>query len=187
MDENVKMILDEAEDLMKKSLVHLESELNKIRAGKANPVMLDGLRAEYYGAPTPLNQLASISAQDARMLVIQPFDKKSIAAIERSIKEANLGFNPQNDGIVIRIPVPIASEERRRQLVKQARDEGENAKIAMRNVRRDHNDMIKKLKDEKVSEDEIKTGEAKMQDITNAYIAKVEEVLKKKEAEIMTI
>lgn len=181
------MILDEAEDLMKKSLIHLEAELHKIRAGKANPVMLDGLRADYYGAPTPLNQLATITAQDARMLVIQPFDKKSINAIERSIKEANLGFNPQNDGIVIRIPVPIASEERRRQLVKQARDEGENAKIAMRNVRRDHNDMIKKLKEEKVSEDQIKTGETKMQDITNAFIAKVEEVLKKKEAEIMTI
>lgn len=181
------MILEEAEDLMKKSLIHLESELHKIRAGKANPVMLDGVRAEYYGALTPLNQLATISAQDARMLVIQPFDKKSIAIIERAIKEANLGFNPQNDGIVIRIPVPIASEERRRQLVKQARDAGEDAKIAMRNVRRDHNDMIKKLKEEKVSEDQIKTGEAKMQDITNAFIAKVEDVLKKKEAEIMTI
>mgnify|MGYP003945353573 FL=1 len=172
---------------MRKTLVHLDTELNKIRAGKANPAMLDGLRAEYYGALTPLNQLASISAQDARMLVIQPFDRKSIAVIERSIKEANLGFNPQNDGNVIRIPVPIASEERRRQLVKQSRDEGENSKIAMRNIRRDHNDMIKKLKDEKVSEDEIKAGEAKMQDITNASIAKVEEVLKKKEAEIMTI
>jgi ribosome recycling factor len=187
MDENVKMILDEAEEMMRKTLVHLDTELNKIRAGKANPAMLDGLRAEYYGALTPLNQLASISAQDARMLVIQPFDRKSIATIERSIKEANLGFNPQNDGNVIRIPVPIASEERRRQLVKQARDEGENAKIAMRNIRRDHNDMIKKLKDEKVSEDEIKTGEAKMQEITNSSIARVEEVLKKKEAEIMTI
>ena len=168
------MILDEAEEMMRKTLVHLDTELNKIRAGKANPAMLDGLRAEYYGALTPL------------MLVIQPFDRKSIATIERSIKEANLGFNPQNDGNVIRIPVPIASEERRRNLVKQARDEGENAKIAMRNIRRDHNDMIKKLKDEKVSEDEIKNGEAKMQEITNGSIAKVEEVLKKKEAEIMT-
>lgn len=187
MDENVKMVLDEAEDLMKKSLHHLEIELHKIRAGKANPVMLDGIKADYYGAPTPLNQLATISAQDARMLVIQPFDKKSISAIERAIQEANLGFNPQNDGIVIRIPIPIASEERRRQLVKQARDEGENAKIALRNVRRDHNEMIKKLKEEKVSEDEIKNGEIKMQDLTNGFIAKVEEVLKKKEAEIMTI
>ncbi|MFM2375665.1 MAG: hypothetical protein RLZZ165_762 [Bacteroidota bacterium] len=187
MDENVKMILEEAEDLMKKTLHHLDLELNKIRAGKANPAMLDGLRAEYYGAPTPLNQLATISAQDARMLVIQPFDRKSIAAIERSIKEANLGFNPQNDGIVIRIPIPITSEERRRQLSRQATGEGEEAKIAIRSIRRDHNEMIKKLKEEKISEDEIKSGEAKMQDITNSYIAKVDEVLKKKEAEIMTI
>lgn len=187
MDENVKFILEEAEDTMKKSMLHLESELNKIRAGKANPVMLDGVKAEYYGASTPLNQLATISAQDARMLVIQPFDRKSIAIIERAIKEANLGFNPQNDGIVIRIPIPIASEERRKQLVKQTKDEGENAKIAIRNVRRDHNEMIKKLKDEKVSEDQIKTGEARVQEITNAYIAKVDETLRKKEAEIMTI
>jgi ribosome recycling factor len=187
MDENVKMILEEAEDLMKKTLHHLDLELHKIRAGKANPAMLDGLRAEYYGAPTPLNQLATISAQDARMLVIQPFDRKCIAAIERSIKEANLGFNPQNDGIVIRIPIPITSEERRRQLSRQANGEGEEAKIAIRSIRRDHNEMIKKLKEDKVSEDEIKTGEAKMQDITNSYIARVDEVLKKKEAEIMTI
>lgn len=187
MDENISMILEEAEDLMKKTMHHLDAELHKIRAGKANPAMLDGLRADYYGAPTPLNQLATISAQDARMLVLQPFDRKSIALIERAIKEANLGFNPQNDGIVIRIPIPIASEERRRQLVKQAKDQGEDAKIAIRSIRRDHNDMIKKLKEEKVSEDQIKTGEAKMQEVTNTYIAKVDETLRKKEAEIMTI
>jgi ribosome recycling factor len=149
--------------------------------------MLDSVRVEYYGAPTPLNQLSTVSAQDARMLVIQPFDRKSIAAIERAIKEANLGFNPQNDGIVIRIPIPALNEERRRQLVKQAKDECEDSKIAIRKVRQHHNEELKKLKNEGISEDSIKTAEAKVQEYTNAFVAKVDEILRKKEAEIMTI
>ncbi len=187
MEELVQMILESADGLMKDSIKHLESELLKIRAGKANPVMLDGIRAEYYGAQTPLQQLASVSAQDARMLVIQPFDRKSITAIERAIQEANLGFNPSNDGDVIRIPIPQLTEDRRRQLVKQAKSECENAKIALRNIRRDHNDQLKKLKDDNVSEDQIKLGEGKVQDLTNAFSTKCDEILKKKEGEIMTI
>lgn len=187
MEELVQMVLDSAEEMMQASLKHLDSELLKIRAGKANPVMLDGIRPEYYGTPTPLQQLASVSAQDARMLVVQPFDKKSINAIERAIIEANLGFNPSNDGNVIRIPIPQLNEERRRQLVRQAKDECENSKIAIRNIRRDHNDQLKKLKDESVSEDQIKLGESNIQDLTNAFSAKIDEILKKKEGEIMTI
>ena len=187
MEELVQMVLESAEEMMQASLTHLDAELLKIRAGKANPVMLDGIRAEYYGAMTPLQQLASVAAQDARMLVIQPFDKKSINAIERAIQEANLGFNPSNDGNIIRIPIPQLNEERRRQLVKQAKEECESAKVGIRNVRRDHNDQLKKLKDESVSEDQIKLGETKVQELTNSFSAKADEILKKKEAEIMTI
>jgi ribosome recycling factor len=187
MEEEVKIIVESAEELMEKSVEHLDQELLKIRAGKANPVMLDGLRVDYYGAPTPLVQLAGVSAQDARMLVVSPYDRKSIQAIERAIIEANLGFNPQNDGIVIRIPIPQLSEERRKQLVKQARDEGEHAKIAVRNIRRDHNDQLKKLKDEHVSEDQIKLGETKVQEVTDTYVHRIDDILKKKEGEIMTI
>lgn len=187
MEELVQIIVESAEELMKDSIAHLESELLKIRAGKANPVMLDGIRPEYYGAQTPLQQLATVSAQDARMLLIQPFDKKSIPAIERAIQEANLGFNPSNDGNVIRIPIPQLNEERRRQLARQAKDECENAKIALRNVRRDHNDQLKKLKEESVSEDQIKLGETNVQELTNSFSSKCDEILKKKEGEIMTI
>jgi ribosome recycling factor len=172
---------------MRKSVHHLETELQKIRAGKASPIMLDGVRVEYYGSPTPLAQLSTVQAQDARMLVIQPFDRKSIAAIERAIKEANLGFNPSNDGNVIRIPIPALNEDRRKQLVKQAKDEGEDAKIAIRKVRQNHNEELKKLKADGISEDSIKTAEAKVQEYTNAFVAKVDEILRKKEAEIMTI
>lgn len=187
MDENIKMILDDADSHMEKAVVHLENELQKVRAGKANPVMLDGLRVEYYGAPTPLNQVANISAPEARLLVIQPFEKKMIHPIERAIKEANLGFNPQNDGSVIRIPIPPLSEERRKGLVKQAKDEGEKAKIAVRAIRRDSNEELKGLKKEGIPEDEIKAGETDMQKLTDAFIHKVDEVLRKKEHDIMTV
>ena len=181
------MILDDADSLMEKAVIHLESELQKVRAGKANPVMLDGLRVDYYGAPTALNQVANVSAPEARLLVIQPFEKKMIHPIERAINEANLGFNPQNDGIVIRISIPPLSEERRKTLVKQAKDEGEKAKVAVRNIRRENNDALKALKKDAVPEDEIKNGEADMQKLTDVFIHKIDEVLKKKEQEIMTV
>lgn len=187
MDEMVEMILESAEESMGKAIEHLERELLKIRAGKANPVMLQGVRVEYYGAMTPLNQLASVSAPDARTIMVQPFDKGALREIEKAIIEANLGFNPQNDGTVIRVPVPQLTEERRRDLVKQAKNEGENCKISIRNIRRDHNDQLKKLKDENVSEDQIKNGEGEVQKVTNKYGDKVDAVIKKKEEDIMTI
>lgn len=187
MHEDVALVLDSAEDSMKKSVVHLKSELQKLQAGKANPVMLAGVKADYYGAPTPIEQMSSVLASDARTLTITPFEKKSLAAIEKAIIAANLGFNPQNDGTVIRINIPMLTEERRRELVKRSKDEGENAKISIRNIRREHNSELKKLKDDGVSEDMIKGGEDDIQKLTDRYVAKVDEVIKAKEAEVMTI
>lgn len=187
MHEDVAFILESAEEGMQNSVTHLDKELTKIRAGKANPVMLQGVRVEYYGAPTPINQVASIVAEDARTLRVTPFDKSALSAIERGIVEANLGLNPQNDGIIIRIPIPMLTGERRQQLVKQAKAEGENAKVSIRNVRRDHNDQLKALKDDGVSEDQIKRGEDEVQKLTSKYSDKVDEVIKKKEEEITTI
>ena len=187
MDENIEFILESTEEDMKKALDHLDRVLLKIRAGKANPVMLAGVTAEYYGARTPLNQLASVTAPDGRTLLVQPFDKSSIGAIERGITEANLGLNPQNDGDRIIVPIPMLTEERRRDLVRQAKDEGETTKIAIRNTRRDSNSEVKKLKEEGVSEDEIKGGEESIQNLTNKFTAAVDDKLKQKEAEIMTI
>lgn len=187
MDENIAFILESAEDGMKHSVEHLERELLKIRAGKANPVMLDGVRVDYFGAMTPLNQLASVSSEDARTLLVRPFDRKELPKIERAIIEANLGFNPQNDGTNIRIPIPMLTEDRRKQLTRQAKEEAENGKISIRNVRRDHNQELKKLKDDGVSEDMIKDGEASIQELTNKYSSQVDEIMKIKEAEIMTV
>lgn len=185
--EEIELILESAEEGMAKSVTHLESELLKIRAGKANPVMLKGVMVQYYGASTPLNQVASVVAEDPRTLKVTPFDKGALHNIERGIIEANLGFNPQNDGLVIRVPIPLLTEERRKQLGRQAREEGENAKISIRNVRRDHNDLLKKLKGEGVSEDMIKSAEDEVQKSTNKYSDQVDAILKIKEEEIMTI
>ena len=187
MHEDVAMILEMAEDGMQNSIQHLDRELVKIRAGKANPVMLNGVRVDYYGSQTPINQVASVVAEDARTLRVTPFDKSSLSAIERAIIEANLGLNPQNDGTIIRIPIPQLTGDRRRDLVKQAKAEGEAAKISIRNVRRDHNDQLKKLKDDGVSEDQIKRGEEEVQKLTNKYSDRVDETIKKKEEEITTI
>ncbi len=187
MEEDVAMILEMAEDGMKNSVFHLDKELVKIRAGKANPVMLNGVMVDYYGAKTPINQVASVVAEDARTLRVTPFDRSALQAIERGIIEANLGLNPQNDGTIIRIPIPMLTGERRNQLVKQARSEGENAKISIRNVRRDHNDQMKKLKDDGISEDQIKRGEEEIQKLTNKFTDQVDTIIKKKEEEITTI
>lgn len=187
MDENVKIALGECEDAMSKAVSFLEKELVKIRAGKANPMMLDGLKVEYYGAQTPLNQVATVTATDPRLLVVRPFEKNMVGPIEKAIIEANLGFNPQNDGEQVRVPVPALTEERRRDLVKQCTGEGETVKVTIRNARRDANSFIKALKDEGVSEDMIKDGEAAVQKLTDKYSAQIDEMIKKKEAEIMTI
>lgn len=187
MHEDVQMILDMAKEAMEASITHLEKELTKIRAGKANPIMLEGVLVEYYGAMTPLNQLAAVSAPDARMLMVTPFDKGSVAAVEQAIVAANLGLNPSNDGAIIRVPVPALSEERRKDLAKAAGGEGENAKISIRSARKSANDELKELKDDGVSEDIIKGGEEQVQKLTNSYGDKVDAIIKKKEEDIMTI
>lgn len=187
MSELIKKQVNDAKANMDKAVEHADSELNKIRAGKASPSLLDDVKVDYYGTPTPLSQIGSVNTPDARTIVVQPWEKSLLGAIEKAIKEANLGLNPQNDGIIIRINVPPLTEERRRDLVKKAKGEAENGKIAIRNIRKDANEKIKKLKSEGVSEDEIKTGEAEVQKHTDAYIAKVDQLSEAKEKDIMTV
>lgn len=184
---DIKSILAHMEDLNQKAIAHLEAELNKIRAGKASPAMLDGVMVDYYGAMTPLSQVASINTPEARTLVIQPWEKSLIKAIEKAIIDSNLGLAPSNDGIMIRISVPPQSEDRRKDLVKRAKAEGEHAKVGIRNSRRDANDHIKKLQKAGLPEDLAKDGETKAQKITDDYIAKVDKHLEAKEKDIMTI
>lgn len=172
---------------MDKAIAHTDAELTKIRAGKASPSMLDDIVVEYYGTPTPLSQVGSVNTPDARTIVIQPWEKSLLNPIEKAIKEANLGVNPQNDGVIIRINVPPLTEERRRELVKKAKGEAENGKIAVRNIRKDANEKIKKLKSEGVSEDDIKVGEAEVQKLTDGYIVKVDQLSEAKEKDIMTV
>ncbi|MEM6260911.1 MAG: ribosome recycling factor [Bacteroidota bacterium] len=187
MDEQIKPVLDHAREQMEGSIEHFQKELTSIRAGKASPLMLDGLMVDYYGTDTPIAQVASVTASDARTLLIQPWEKKMLQVIEKKILQSNLGFTPSNDGEMIRISIPSLTEERRKQLVKQAKGEGENAKVSIRNARQDANHRLKKLKNESVSEDNIKEGEKLVQDLTNKYSNKVEEILGKKEEEIMTV
>jgi ribosome recycling factor len=184
---DIKSILDTMEEHMQKAITHLEVELNKIRAGKASPAMLDGVMVDYYGAMTPLSQVASINTPEARTLLIQPWEKSLIKNIEKAIIDSNLGLAPSNDGIMIRISVPPQSEDRRKDLLKRAKAEGEHAKVGIRNLRRDANDNIKKLQKAGLPEDLAKDGEAKSQKITDDYITKVDKHLEAKEKDIMTI
>lgn len=187
MSELIKKQVADAKGHMDKAIEHCDGELLKIRAGKASPSMLDDITVDYYGSPTPLNQVGSVNTPDARTIVVQPWEKSMLGPIEKAIMEANLGINPQNDGIIIRINVPPLTEERRRDLVKKAKAEAENGKIAIRNIRKDANEKIRKLKAEGVSEDEMKTGEAEVQKITDSYIAKVDTLSAAKEKDIMTV
>jgi ribosome recycling factor len=187
MTEESKMILEDAKEGMEKAVEHLEMAFKKIRAGKANPQMLLGVRADFYGSLTPIEQMANISTPDPRQIVVQPWDKSTLGPIEKAIMNANLGFNPQNDGELIRITVPPLTEERRFDLVKSAKNESENSKITIRNIRRSANDMAKELKDEGISEDEIKDVENEIQDLTNAFTAKTDALCAEKEKEIITI
>jgi ribosome recycling factor len=187
MSELIKKQVTDAKASMDRAIEHADNELNKIRAGKASPAMLDDVKVDYYGTPTALSQVGSINTPDARTIVIQPWEKSLLTAIEKAIKEANLGVNPQNDGIIIRINVPPLTEERRRDLVKKAKGEAENGKVAIRNIRKDANEKIKKLKPEGVSEDEIKVGEAEVQKLTDAYIIKIDLLSEAKEKDIMTV
>jgi ribosome recycling factor len=172
---------------MKKAIAHLETELIKIRAGKANPQMLDGLVVDYYGSPMPINQVANISVMDARTLTIQPWEKNMLQPIERSIIAANLGVTPQNDGLIIRLSLPPLTEERRKELVKRCQGEGEQSKVAIRNIRRDAIENIKKLQKNGLSEDAAKDAEADIQQLTDKFTAVVEKHLEAKEKEIMSI
>lgn len=187
MSELIKKQVTDAKAAMDRAIDHCDSELLKIRAGKANPSMLDDVFVDYYGTPTPLNQIGSVNTPDARTIVIQPWEKSLLTAIEKAIMEANLGVNPQNDGVIIRINVPPLTEERRRDLVKKAKAEAETGKIAIRNLRKDANEKIRKLKAEGVSEDEMKTGEGDIQKLTDAYIVKVDILSDAKEKDIMTV
>lgn len=187
MSELIKKQINDAKALMDKAVDHADNELNKIRAGKASPSMLDDIMVDYYGSPTPLSQVGSVNTPDARTIVVQPWEKSLLSPIEKAIMEANLGVNPQNDGTIIRINVPPLTEERRRDLVKKAKNEAENGKIAIRNIRKDTNEKIRKLKSEGVSEDEMKTGEAEVQKLTDAYITKIEGLSVAKEKDIMTV
>ena len=187
MTEEVDLIIEEAESSMKKAILHLEQELTKIRAGKANPTMLDGIQVDYYGAPTQISQVANIQVLDAKTISIQPWEKNMLSVIERAIGAANIGINPQNDGTSIRLFLPPLTEERRKELVKKCNGEGEHAKVAVRNIRRDAIEHIKKLQKDGLSEDAAKDAEAGIQDTTNKYIALVEKHLAAKEKEIMAV
>jgi ribosome recycling factor len=187
MTEEVKGLLENSKSTMDKAISHLNAELNKLRAGKAMPSMLDGLFVDYYGNPTPLAQVANINTPDARTLVIQPWEKGMIGPIEKAILESNLSLNPQNDGEVVRLNVPPLTEERRKLLVKNVKAEGENAKVAIRNIRKEANEKIKKMQKDGLAEDDAKDAETRVQQHTDQYISKVEEQLLIKEKEIMTV
>jgi ribosome recycling factor len=185
--EEIEFYLDAAKETMEGAIKHLSIELNKIRAGKASPAMLDGLQAEYYGTPTPISNMTSITTPDARTIAIKPFEKKTIGEIEKAIRNSNLGLSPTNDGDVIRLNIPPLTEERRRDLMKKVKAEIETAKVNVRNIRQDANNSIKKLKSDGVSEDAIKDGEERVQKLTDSYIAKIDQVFTAKEADVMTV
>jgi ribosome recycling factor len=170
---------------MNKAINHVSLELTKIRAGKANPSMLDGIMVSYYGAMSPLQQVSSMTTPDARTIFIKPWEKSLIQEIEKSIINANLGLTPQNDGQQIIINIPMLTEERRKQLVKQVSQECEHGKVSIRSIRKDTNESLKKIKG--VSEDDVKNAEEKVQKLTDEFILKIDNLLKKKEAEIMTV
>ncbi len=187
MTEEISTIVDSAEDLMKKAIVHLESELQKIRAGKANPQMLDSLMVDYYGSPVAINQVANVSVLDARTLSIQPWEKNMLQPIERSIMMANLGITPQNDGVIIRLFLPPLTEDRRKDLVKRCQAEGEQSKVAIRSIRRDAIESIKKLQKNGLSEDASKDAETEAQNLTDRFIVIIDKTLAGKEKEIMAV
>ncbi|MFP4064758.1 MAG: ribosome recycling factor [Bacteroidales bacterium] len=187
MNEDLDFLLAEAEEKMGKSLSHLEKELVKIRAGKANPQMLDSVVVDYYGVPTKLSQMSNVNTPDPRNILVQPWEKNMLEPIEKAIQAANLGFNPQNDGTQIRITVPPLTEERRKELVKKVKGEAENAKVGIRNVRREVLDAAKKLEKEGVPEDEVKVFENNVQDLTNKFSEQVDKMVEAKEVDIMTI
>ncbi len=187
MTDDLQLVLDEATEHMKKAIDHLETELIKIRAGKANPNMLDGINVDYYGSPTPINQVANVTVLDAKTISIQPWEKNMLGPIEKAIMMANIGITPQNDGNQIRLFLPPLTEERRKELFKKASGEGEHSKVAIRNIRRDAIENIKKMQKDGLSEDAAKDAEADVQELTDKHIALVEKHLAAKEKEMMTV
>ncbi|MBU8906982.1 ribosome recycling factor [Desertibacillus haloalkaliphilus] len=180
--------INNAEQRMKKAIESLQRELATLRAGRANPAILDKVTVEYYGAPTPLNQLATVSVPEARLLLIQPFDKSSVSDIEKAIQKADLGLSPSNDGTVIRIAIPALTEDRRKELVKLVKKYAEEAKVAIRNVRRDANDDLKKLqKDGEMTEDDLRRTTDEVQKVTDKHIYQIDDLAENKEKEIMEV
>lgn len=188
MHSELQDFYDEAELHMSDAVDFLKREFSHLRAGKATPALLDGLKVDYYGAATPITQVANVTAPEARLLVVQPWEKNMITPIEKAILSSSLGLNPSNDGTLIRIPLPILSEERRRELVKLAKDMAEKAKVSIRNARRDANDAVKKkVKADSLPEDSRFESEDEIQKLTDSYSKQVDEALVKKEAEILTV
>ncbi|MEB2775655.1 ribosome recycling factor [Algoriphagus sp. D3-2-R+10] len=185
--EEIELYLDEAKELMQKAVAHTSAELLKIRAGKAMPNLLDGILVQYYGANTPLSQVSSVNTPDARTLSIKPFERSMISEIEKAIINSDLGLAPQNNGEVIILTIPALTEERRINLVKQAKHECEGGKISLRTVRKDINDELKKLQKDGASEDEIKRAEDVVQKLTDQFSTKIDELLAKKEVDIMKV
>lgn len=183
--EEIELFIEEAREQMSKTLSHVSIELGKIRAGKASPSMLDGIMVSYYGTMSPLNQVSSITTPEARTIFIKPWEKNLIQEIEKSIMAANIGLTPQNDGQQVIINIPMLTEERRKQLVKQAHGECEQGKVSIRAIRKETNEQLKKIKG--VSEDDVKNGEEVVQKTTDEFIGKIDAVMKKKEGEIMTV
>jgi len=185
--EEVEFCLEEAKEQMQNAIVFFEKELQKIRAGKANPSMLDSVKVDYYGTMTQLHKISSIHTPDAKLIIVQPWEKNMLNPIDKAIQAANLGFNPINDGTIIRIPVPPLTEERRHQLMKQVKNEVENVKIRIRNIRRDANESAKKLEKEGISEDLIKKLVIDIQNLTNSFIEKADKIYEGKEKDIMNV
>ena len=187
MTPELKACIENAKKQMARSIDHLEAELLKIRAGRANATMLDSVHVDYYGTSTPLSQVADVSAPDPKTLTIQPWEKSMIEPIEKAIRESNLGFNPQNDGALVRISIPPLTEERRVELVKKTKSEGENGKVSLRNIRREANDAIKGMVKNGLAEDLAKDAEHEIQQLTDQFSRKIDGHLEQKEKEIMTV
>lgn len=184
----MKTVFEFAKEKMSKTISALNSEYNSIRAGRANPAVLDSIRVDYWGVPTPVNQMAAVSVAEARILVIQPWDKSALKLIEKAIQTSDIGINPQNDGTVIRLTFPPLTEERRKALVKEVKSTAENSKVAVRNIRRDAIEKLKAMKkNSEITEDDLKFGETEVQKITDDFIKQVDGVAAAKEAEIMEI
>ena len=185
--EEIQLFLEEAKDMMEKALKHTQIELTKIRAGRANTSMLEGLMVEYYGVMSPVTQVASVTAPDARTIAIKPFEKKMIVEIEKAIKDSEIGLTPQNDGEIIRLNIPALTEERRKDLIKRVKNEIETGKVNVRNIRKDTNEELRKLLKEGASEDEVKRAEEKVQQLTDGSVSRLDAISSEKERELLTV